>query len=99
MRENNEKGNNTEQGAADASRLHTLTIEQRKRITMTGVESVTAFSPQQISLTLADGKLVVTGSGLKIAAFSKTTGAFTATGNISALRYGGGGGKLARLFR
>ncbi len=84
---------------ADESRIHTLTIEQRKRITMTGVESVTAFSPQQISLTLSDGKLVVMGSDLKITAFSKTSGAFSATGNISALRYGGRAGKLSGIFR
>lgn len=93
-----ENKNQSLDGGSEA-RSHTLTIEERKKITMTGVESVTAFSPQQISLNLSGGKLVVTGSDLKITAFSKTSGTFSATGNISALRYGGGGARLSGIFR
>ncbi len=97
MQENN-NNHQLQDGVAEA-RAHTLTIEERKKITMTGVESVTAFSPQQISLNLSGGKLVITGSDLKITAFSKTSGTFSATGNISSLRYGGAGVHLSGLFR
>lgn len=93
MQENNQR---LLGGAAEA-RPHTLTIEERRKITMTGVESVTSFSPREISLRLSGGKLLVSGSDLKITAFSKASGTFSASGNITALRYGGA--SLSGLFR
>ena len=80
--------------------LHSLTIEQQKSITVTGFESVASFSESQIALSLAGSnvKLYVTGSGLKITGFSKTSGTFTATGSVSGVRYGGKSLK-AKLFK
>ncbi len=72
--------------------MHTVAIEQRKRIVLTGVEGVVSFSPQQIRLLLSDGKLSIAGEGLKIISFSETSGDFSATGKIEELRYGGGTG-------
>lgn len=71
--------------------LHSLNIEQQKIVTVTGVESVASFSESQITLSLTGGsnKLYITGSGLKITGFSKTSGTFTATGQITGARYGG----------
>lgn len=71
--------------------LHSLNIEQQKIVTVTGVESVSSFSESQIALSLTGGsnKLYITGSGLKITGFSKTSGTFTATGQITGARYGG----------
>ncbi len=74
-------------------------IEQRKNITVNGVESVAAFSETKISLALADGeRLSVTGSGLKITGFSKTSGTFTAEGTIGGIVYGGKS-PLAKIFK
>ena len=80
--------------------LHSLTIEQQKSITVTGIESVASFSESQIALSLAGSnvKLYVTGSGLKITGFSKTSGTFPATGSVSGVRYGGKSLK-AKLFK
>ena len=80
--------------------LHSLTIEQQKSITVTGIESVAAFSESKIVLCLMGNntKLYVTGSGLKITGFSKTSGTFTATGNVSGVRYGGKNLR-AKLFK
>ena len=73
-----------------------MTIEQQKSITVTGIESVASFSESQIALSLAGSN--VTGSGLKITGFSKTSGTFTATGSVSGVRYGGKSLK-AKLFK
>ncbi len=69
---------------------HSVLIEQRKIITINGVESVTAFSEVKILLALLDGeRMSVTGSGLKITGFSKASGTFTAEGSIMGVAYGG----------
>lgn len=66
---------------------HSIGIEQCKRVTATAVESVDAFSDKQIVLSYSAGRIVVTGNGMKIVNFSKTSGAFTATGEIISVRY------------
>ncbi|MBO5479642.1 MAG: hypothetical protein J6A63_00425 [Clostridia bacterium] len=78
---------------------HSVSIEQRKNITVNGVESVTAFSEVKIVLTLIGGeRMYVVGSNLKINGFSKTNGTFTAEGSISGVSYGGKS-FAAKLFR
>ncbi len=81
------------------SKNHSVVIEQRKTITVCGVESVSAFSEIKIVLTLiGGGKMHVAGSGLKIVGFSKTNGTFTAEGAIGGVSYGGKS-FAARLFK
>ncbi len=77
-----------------------LTIEQQKKISLTGVESVDAFSDAEIRLTVAGKKMRITGSNLKVLTFSKGSGAFAAVGEVSLVRYGGVKGKFfQRLFK
>lgn len=79
---------------------HNLSIEQCKRISATAVESVDSFSDRQIILSYAGGRIVVTGSGMKIVNFSKTSGAFSATGTIAGARYVPKGGNIRqKLFK
>ena len=69
---------------------HTVTIEQRKYLTVNAVESVVAFSEVKIILSLIGGeRMSVIGSGLKITGFSKTNGTFAAEGTITSISYGG----------
>lgn len=78
---------------------HSVIIEQRKNITVSGVESVAAFSEIKIVLTLIGGeKMHVVGTGLKIVGFSKTNGTFNAEGTISGVSYGGKS-FASKLFR
>ena len=77
-----------------------LTVEQQKKLSLTGVESVDAFSDTEIRLTVAGKKMRIAGSGLKVLSFSKGSGAFSAIGEISLIRYGGAKGKFfQRLFK
>ena len=69
---------------------HIVTIEQRKNITVSAVESVVAFSEVKIVLALLGGeKMCVVGTGLKIIGFSKASGAFSAEGSVTGISYGG----------
>ena len=69
---------------------HTVTIEQRKYLTVNAVESVVAFSEVKIILSLIGGeRMSVIGSGLKITGFSKTNGTFAAEGTFTSVSYGG----------
>jgi hypothetical protein len=78
---------------------HIVTIEQKKFLSISAVESVVAFSEVKIVLALAgNNRLTVVGTGLKITGFSKTTGAFTAEGTIIGVSYGGKS-FASRLFK
>ena len=69
---------------------HSIKVEARKTISISGVDSVSAFSEVKISLKLLGGeKLYVVGTELKITGFSKANGTFTAEGNVSGFSYGG----------
>ena len=78
---------------------HLVTIEQRKTINVSGVESVSAFSEVKIVLVLLGGeRMNVIGSGLKITGFSKINGTFTAEGEVMGISYGGKS-LAARIFK
>ena len=69
---------------------HTVTIEQRKRLLVTAVESVVAFSEVKILLSLVGGgRLSIVGTNLKITGFSKASGEFVADGSVTGITYGG----------
>ena len=78
---------------------HSIMLEQRKSLSISGVESVGSFSEVKIVLVLVGGeRLSVVGSGLKITGFSKASGSFTAEGEILGLTYGGKS-LAARIFK
>ncbi len=78
---------------------HSVQLEQKKLLTVSGVESVAAFSEVKILLALVGGgRMTVLGSGLKITSFSKASGSFTAEGSITGLSYGGKS-VVSRIFK
>ena len=66
---------------------HILSIENRKRLTATQIEAVEAFSPTQLILAYAGGRIIITGNDMKITSFSKTNGGLTATGRCTSAKY------------
>ena len=69
---------------------HSVILEQRKSLSINGIESVSSFSEVKIVLTVLGGeRITVIGSGLKITGFSKTSGVFTAEGDVMGISYGG----------
>lgn len=79
---------------------HILNVENCKRITATGIISVDAFSATQLILSYGGGRIVVSGSEMKITSFSKTNGQFSASGVITAVKYAGKAvGLKQKLFK
>lgn len=87
------------QESSGAAAEHTLSIENKRRVVATGIEGVREFSPEKMTLTIAGGRITICGSGMKITAFSKQTGAFSATGSIISVKYSGGEGLKKRLLK
>ena len=85
-----------------AAREHTVTLTDRKRLSLTGVEDVDCFNEQIVVLRTPLGTLTVAGAGLNISQLSLEAGRVEIEGEVDALEYSGGkkrGGLLSRLFR
>ena len=81
---------------------HSLTLADRKRLSLTGVEDVDCFNEQIVVLRTSQGTLTVAGAGLNISQLSLEAGKVELEGEVDALEYTGGGkkgGALGRLFR
>ncbi len=66
-----------------------MTLDGRKRLTMTNVDGVDGFSEQCLKLTVGGNRVTVNGSGIKITAFNKATGNLTADGEFDEIKYCG----------
>ncbi|MBQ3265307.1 MAG: sporulation protein YabP [Ruminococcus sp.] len=80
---------------------HILTLDNRRLLTLSGVEDVSGFDEQTISVKLSDASLVVKGTGLHISKLNLESGDVVIDGQISSLQYlGASSGSLrSRLFR
>jgi len=88
-------------GAPEA-REHTVTLCDRKRLNITGVEDVDCFNEQVVVLRTPLGTLTITGAALNMSRLSLEEGRVTLEGEVDALEYTGGkkkGGLLGRVFR
>ena len=81
---------------------HRLELDNRERLTVSGVEDVERFDENMIVMTTSAGTLVVTGEALHIGKLSLDGGELHVDGQIESLSYedqgGGRGGLLQRLF-
>ena len=66
---------------------HKLSLEERSRLTMTGVTEVISFEENSVVLHTALGTLVVQGNDLKLKTLSLEGGQVAVDGHISALIY------------
>ena len=92
-----QNGNETRPGDG-----HSLTLTDRKRLSLTGVEDVDCFNEQLVVLRTPLGTLTVAGAGLNISQLTLEDGRVELEGEVDALEYSGGkkpGGFLSRLFR
>jgi len=71
----------------EENKLQTLTVEQQKKLTMTGVVSVDGFNEETVTVTLNEGRMQILGEGLKVLAFSKTTGNLIIDGKIITIKF------------
>lgn len=85
-----------------AAAPHRLTLDERRRLTVTGVEEVVSFHEEEVAVRTVKGLLVVRGEGLKVEKLEKTSGELTVSGLVAELSYeteNTASGFFARLFR
>ncbi|MDO4867940.1 MAG: sporulation protein YabP [Clostridia bacterium] len=90
------------QNGVQGDKAHSLTLVDRKKLSVTGVEDVDCFNEQLVVLRTPLGTLTVTGAGLNISQLTLEDGRVELEGEVDALEYSGGkrrGGLLGRLFR
>ena len=88
--------------APNPAREHAVTLVDRKRLHLSGVEDVDCFNEQIVVLRTPLGTLTVAGAGLNISRLSLEEGRAEIEGEVDALEYSGGkkrGGLLGRLTR
>lgn len=66
---------------------HTLTLSDRRRLTVSGVDDVESFDEQALTLFTSEGTLSVRGSGLKIEKLAIDGGELLVEGRIDSLEY------------
>jgi len=87
----------------EKSRLpHSLRLEERQKLSVSGVEEVVSFDEENVAVQTVKGLLIIRGSGLKVDKLEKTSGELTVSGLVRDLEYeesGPGAGFFSRLFR
>ena len=81
---------------------HNIIIEDRKKLTLSGVKDVISFDDETLLLETALGRLTVKGAGLHIVNFDTASGDLFAEGKIYAEVYTSeerSGGFFSRVFR
>lgn len=66
---------------------HKLTLEERKRLSLTGATEVVRFDEEVVELNTSLGLLVVQGHDLKLKCLSLDDGAVVIQGTISGMIY------------
>ncbi len=66
---------------------HSLTLENRNQLSMTGVSDVKSFNEEEINAKTDYGELLIKGSNLHVEVLDLDSGALTISGSILALVY------------
>ena len=66
---------------------HSISLENRKILTLTGVSEVECSDDKQVVLKTSMGKLKISGSSLLIGKLNTDTGDLSLTGDINILEY------------
>ncbi len=88
--------------AEPGKKSHILTLDNRSRLSLTGVEDVSGFNEEAVSVRTTEGTLIIRGSGLHIDRLNLETGDVSVDGSIDSMQYLGSDSrqsKLSRLFR
>ena len=87
---------------SEQSRLHSLNLTDREKLTLTGISEVVTFDEQTVILRTDLGDLTVQGQLLQLKELNPQGGSVCIRGQIDAISYDQGReaqGWLGRLFR
>ena len=66
---------------------HGLILDNRKKLTLSGVDDVFGFNEETVSIATTLGGLIIKGSSLHISMLNLDSGEVEIEGNITALQY------------
>ena len=69
------------------SKPHTMLLDNRKKLSLTGVNDVLGFNEELVSIKTSLGDLIVRGSKLHISKLNLETGEVDIDGQINSLQY------------
>ncbi|MBQ1507530.1 MAG: sporulation protein YabP, partial [Ruminococcus sp.] len=69
------------------SRRHTVTLDDRKKLALTGAEDVNGFNEETVSVKTSCGTLIIKGEKLHIDKLNLETGDVSIDGKINAVQY------------
>ena len=81
---------------------HTLMLDSRGKLVLTGAEDVSGFNEETVSVLTAWGRLIIKGERLHIDKLNLESGDVSIDGKINAMLYIGNDSsrsKLSRLFK
>ena len=81
---------------------HTLMLDNRGKLIITGAEDVSGFNEETVSVQTPCGSLIIKGNGLHIDRLNLETGEVSIDGKINALQYLGSEttrSRLSKLFK
>ncbi len=81
---------------------HSIILEERKKLSVGGVEDVVAFDDESIILNTVKGRLIIKGENMHITQFDTKTGDLWALGDFAAFGYSTQektNGFFARVFK
>ena len=84
------------------AKAHTLILEGRERLSLSGVEDVECFDENEIITRTGKGDLIIRGTGLHIEKLGLDTGELSVTGTVTEMCYDESapqGGFWSRLFK
>lgn len=84
-----------------AARAHSLSMENREKLSLGGVEDVSGFDENLIVLTTSQGQLTIRGEGLHIDRIDLDAGQLEVRGHVQELSYDErvrGGSRWGRFF-
>ena len=76
-----------EQSRSEVQRSHTLSMENRDKLSLTGVEDVSGVDESLVVLTTSMGELTVRGEGLHIERIDLDSGQLEVRGKVQELSY------------
>ena len=82
---------------------HSFIMENRKKLTLTGVCDVESFDENQVIMDTVQGRLTVKGDALHISGFNRETGDLSVDGTVDSVQYSDSkrqsGSVFSRIFK
>lgn len=83
----------------DGAQMHSILLEEREKLRVTGVSDVQSFDEEQVLLETVRGMLVVRGEGLHVERLQLEAGELIIQGEVGLLEYDDSVQPRGSLFR